>query len=66
MASPPSQELLDSALRVAQDAAREAGKVIVAAWDHPKNIQTKSKSTFNNSTNTTIALIPPSSHFLFF
>ena len=43
MAHIPPREELDSYLSVALAAAREAGKVIVAAWDEAKNIEHKGK-----------------------
>ena len=37
----PPREDLDKYLSVALDAAKEAGKVIVAAWDQPRKIEHK-------------------------
>ena len=44
-AIPPPEEL-EEYLKVAQDAAREAGKVIVGAWNETKNIEKKSGALF--------------------
>ena len=42
----PSREDLDQYLAVALAAAREAGKVIVAAWDQPRKIEHKGKNNY--------------------
>jgi hypothetical protein len=39
----PPREELDQYLSVALAAAKEAGKVIVAAWDQPRKIEHKGK-----------------------